>query len=118
MTQRITAKTAAQEIYSQMSEDDRGAYVPADWAEGIDIMCQGDWEHLDPADIALELEAILEAQVCPHCGQRAEYRVCWECGKRAIVIDCGHYQQPAVIAGGKINGGETEHYFCSDCAEM
>lgn len=72
MSQRITAAEAAEDIYSQMSTDDRGSFIPDDWAEGIDMMCQGDWEHLDPAEILDELEEMLEAQVCPHCGEKAK----------------------------------------------
>ena len=54
-----------------------------------------------------------EAGNCKDCGQTAETRQCEECGKTAIVIDCGHYRQPAEIAASDIDGRAV----CDDCAE-
>ncbi|OPL18746.1 MAG: hypothetical protein AVO35_13240 [Candidatus Aegiribacteria sp. MLS_C] len=53
----MNEREAAREIVGQMSIDDRKYFSRQAWRESIDNMCQGDWEHLDPAGI---LEAIAE----------------------------------------------------------
>lgn len=57
-----------------------------------------------------------ETKECPDCGQKAEYRVCVGCGENAWVIDCGHHRQPAVIAVGRVNGSDSQNFYCSECA--
>jgi hypothetical protein len=52
----ITARDAATEIVSQMSSDDRAAFTPEAWRDGVSAMLDGDWAHLD-------LDEVLDAMV-------------------------------------------------------
>lgn len=55
---------------------------------------------------------------CPDCGTPAELMTCEVCGKQAWLIDCGHYDQPRPITGGKIDGSDLGHIYCDGCAEQ
>jgi hypothetical protein len=57
-----------------------------------------------------------EGGACPHCGAPAELRTCVVCGRSAWVIDCGHYGQPRPIATGRVDGSDSAHYYCDECA--
>ena len=50
---------------------------------------------------------------CQSCGQPAELRTCSKCSVTAVVIDCGHFEQPAMIAA-----GVTGPPVCGSCADL
>jgi len=56
---------------------------------------------------------------CPDCDRHREHLACADCGHEADVIDCGHYQQPAEIAGSAISvqtrGMMMGEPVCEDC---
>jgi hypothetical protein len=53
-----------------------------------------------------------QVERCNVCGVGAESRICAECGYTAVVIDCGHYTQPAEVAADAYG-----RPVCSTCAE-
>ena len=60
------------------------------------------------------------AEGCEHCRVKSEARTCENCGDTVIVIDCGHYQQPAYIsedeAGRMLCRGCDDRY-CEGCGD-
>jgi hypothetical protein len=65
-----------------------------------------------PVDATPEDDMLPDA--CPACGCRQDERTCTDCGATAIVIDCGHFTQPAQIAGEEMTGEPV----CTDCQEV
>jgi len=53
-----------------------------------------------------------EGDICPDCGEPAEYRTCADCGKSGWVIDCGHYAQPRPLSA-----DASGSIVCDDCCD-
>ena len=71
--------------------------------------CQGVGPDFEDEDEEMELE-------CPECGTVGKNKTCELCGLTEYIIDCGHYDQPAHITGGKKDGSDLGTNYCEECA--
>ena len=54
--EKVTAKQVANQIFSQMSEEDSRTFYKAEWREGIGHMLVDEWSHLSLDDVLDELD--------------------------------------------------------------
>ena len=55
--QAAKAQTAAAEIVSMMTEEDRQGYTEAGWSDGVSSMLTDEWAHLDLLAVLAEITA-------------------------------------------------------------